>query len=114
MKLKAFLLFFLLSSFSLLQAADKPLIKIETERTSLIYQVADNGRLYQKYLGKKLNHDSDIQYLPQGTEAYLTHGMEDYFVSITFLPKASSLSVTLASCAQSPENSVRKYLLLFR
>ena len=38
MKLKAFLLFFLLSSFSLLQAADKPLIKIETERTSLIYQ----------------------------------------------------------------------------
>ena len=39
MKLKAFLLFFLLSSFSLLQAADKPLIKIETERTSLIYQV---------------------------------------------------------------------------
>lgn len=79
MKLKAFLLFFLLSSFSLLQAADKLLIKIETERTSLIYQVADNGRLYQKYLGKKLNHDSDIQYLPQGTEAYLTHGMEDYF-----------------------------------
>ena len=79
MKLKAFLLFFLLSSFSLLQASDKPLIKIETERTSLIYQVADNGRLYQKYLGKKLNHDSDIQYLPQGTEAYLTHGMEDYF-----------------------------------
>ena len=46
MKLKAFLLFFLLSSFSLLQAADKPLIKIETERTSLIYQVADNGRLH--------------------------------------------------------------------
>ena len=79
MKLKAFLLFFLLSSFSLLQAADKPLIKIETERTSLIYQVADNGRLYQKYCGKKLNHDSDIQYLPQGTESYLTHGMEDYF-----------------------------------
>ena len=79
MKLKAFLLFFLLSSFSLLQASDKPLIKIETDRTSLIYQVADNGRLYQKYLGKKLHHDSDIQYLPQGTEAYLTHGMEDYF-----------------------------------
>ena len=62
-----------------MQASDKPLIKIETERTSLIYQVADNGRLYQKYLGKKLHHDSDIQYLPQGTEAYLTHGMEDYF-----------------------------------
>ena len=36
------------------------------------------------------------------------------FVSTTFLPKSSSLSVILASCAQSPENSVRKYLLLFR
>lgn len=78
-KLKTFLLFCLLSSFSLAQASDKPLIKIETERTSLIYQVGDNGRLYQKYLGKKLSHNSDIQYLPQGTEAYLTHGMEDYF-----------------------------------
>lgn len=79
MKLKAFLLFCFLSSFALLQASDKPLIKIETERTSLIYQVADNGRLYQRYLGKRLTHDSDIQYLPQGIEAYLTHGMEDYF-----------------------------------
>ena len=48
MKLKAFLLFFLLSSFSLLQAADKPLIKIETERTSLIYQVAVSEILGQK------------------------------------------------------------------
>lgn len=79
MKLKVFLFFILLSSFSFLQASDKPVIKIETERVSLIYQVGENGRLYQKYLGKKLNHDSDIQYLSQGTEAYLTHGMEDYF-----------------------------------
>ncbi len=78
MKLKTFSLFFLLSSFALLQAAT-PLIKIETERISLIYQVGNNGRLYQKYLGKKLHFDSDIQHLPQGTEAYLTHGMEDYF-----------------------------------
>ena len=79
MKLKSFLFFLLLGSVSILQASDRPLIKIETERTSLIYQVGDNGRLYQKYLGKRLNHDSDIQFLPQGTEAYLTHGMEDYF-----------------------------------
>lgn len=79
MKLKSFLFFLLLGSVSILQASDRPLIKIETERTSLIYQVGNNGRLYQKYLGKRLNHDSDIQFLPQGTEAYLTHGMEDYF-----------------------------------
>ena len=80
MKLKSFLFLGLLCFVSILQASDRqPLIKIETERTSLIYQVGDNGRLYHKYLGKRLNHDSDIQFLPQGTEAYLTHGMEDYF-----------------------------------
>ena len=47
MKLKSFLFFLLLGSVSILQASDRPLIKIETERTSLIYQVGDNGRLYQ-------------------------------------------------------------------
>lgn len=62
-----------------LHATDKPVIKIETNNTSLIYQVGDNGRLYQRYLGKKLTHDSDLSHLPQGNEAYITHGMEDYF-----------------------------------
>lgn len=73
-----FLLCFLCIS-SVLRAVDKPVIKIETDRTSLIYQVGDNGRLYQCYLGKKLNHSSDLGHLSQGTEAYLTHGLEDYF-----------------------------------
>ena len=63
MKLKSFLFLGLLCFVSILQASDRPLIKIETERTSLIYQVGDNGRLYQKYLGKRLNHNSDMQYL---------------------------------------------------
>ena len=63
----------------MLKAADKPIIKIETDCTSLIFQVGDNGRLYQRYLGKKLNHESDFVYLPQGTEVYITHGAEDYF-----------------------------------
>ena len=35
-------------------------------------------------------------------------------VSNIFLPKASSVSFILTSCAQSPANSVRKYLLPFR
>ncbi|MCD7901047.1 MAG: alpha-galactosidase [Bacteroides sp.] len=55
------------------------MIKVETGNISLIFQVGDNGRLYQRYLGKKLTHASDVNFLPQGTEAYLTHGMEDYF-----------------------------------
>lgn len=94
LKLKLlFFICFLCVSF-LLTAANGPVIKIETERTSLIYQVGENGRLYQKYLGKKLSHDSDVQYLPQGTEAYLTHGMEDYFepaIHIEHNDKNSSL-----------------------
>lgn len=94
--LKLKLLFFIcfLCVSSLLTAANGPVIKIETERTSLIYQVGENGRLYQKYLGKKLSHNSDVQYLPQGTEAYLTHGMEDYFepaIHIEHNDKNSSL-----------------------
>nr|WP_203558600.1 alpha-galactosidase [Bacteroides sp. 51] len=63
----------------ILIAADTPTIKIETENISLIYRVGDNGRLYQHYLGRKLTYESDLNHLPQGTEAYLTHGMEDYF-----------------------------------
>lgn len=63
----------------MLKAADKPVIKISTADIDLIYQVGNNGRLYQRYLGKKLHHATDIRHLPPGTEAYLTHGMEDYF-----------------------------------
>lgn len=54
-------------------------IKIETNKTSLILKVGDNGRLYQAYFGKRLSHDSDIAQLRPGIEAYLTHGLEDYF-----------------------------------
>lgn len=61
------------------KATDNPVIKIETGNISLIYKVGNNGRLYQQYLGKKLSHDSDLIHLPKGTEAYITHGMEDYF-----------------------------------
>lgn len=78
-KVKVIFLFCLLGISCMLKAADKPIIKIETDCTSLIFQVGDNGRLYQRYLGKKLNHESDFVYLPQGTEVYITHGAEDYF-----------------------------------
>lgn len=76
---KTFLTLCLASVVSVVCAAERPLIKIETQKTSLIYQVGDNGRLYQKYLGRRLHHEADFKHLPKGTEAYLTHGMEDYF-----------------------------------
>ena len=63
-----------------LRAQEPKIITISTDDVSLIYKVnAQNGRLYQSYLGKKLSFESDIRQLPFGREAYLTHGMEDYF-----------------------------------
>ena len=79
MKVKTLFLICFLSITCLLNAADKPVIQIHTDNSSLIFRIADNGRLYQSYLGKKLSHGTDISHLPHGTEAYITHGMEDYF-----------------------------------
>ena len=79
MKVKTLFLICFLSITCLLNAADKPVIQIHTDNSSLIFRIADNGRLYQSYLGKKLSHETDISHLPHGTEAYITHGMEDYF-----------------------------------
>lgn len=60
-------------------AANERIIKITTDDSEIVLQVGKDGRLYQSYLGKRLTHDSDLANLPQGTEAYLTSGMEDYF-----------------------------------
>lgn len=60
-------------------AAAQTVIPVETDRVSLIYRVGDDGRLYQTYLGEKLRHAADAVHLPNLGEAYLTHGMEDYF-----------------------------------
>ena len=54
-------------------------IVVTTDHTALVLDVADNGRLYQKYLGKKLRNAADYKAVPRGAEAYITHGMEDYY-----------------------------------
>lgn len=55
------------------------IIPIETNNVGLVYSVGDDGRLYQRYIGQKLNNSAEYANLPQGIEAYLAHGMEDYF-----------------------------------
>ena len=55
------------------------LIVIETKSNALVYDVADNNRLYQRYFGKKLLDSGDYSKIPDGPEAYITHGMEDYY-----------------------------------
>ena len=80
MKIRHLFLLCLIAISATLSANGKTVIPITTDDISLIYKVDDkNGRLYQSYLGQKLSFDSDIVQLPLGNEAYLTHGMEDYF-----------------------------------
>lgn len=79
MKQKTIILLCLLMVVGIIRANDTKIIQIGTDNTSLIYRVGENGRLYQTYLGQKLKFDSDMQHLPQLGEAYITHGMEDYF-----------------------------------
>ena len=79
MKNKLFLLICLIVISISLRANDKTVIPITTDNISLIYKVGNNGRLYQSYVGQKLRFNSDIDQLPMLGEAYITHGMEDYF-----------------------------------
>ncbi|MCH5238841.1 MAG: alpha-galactosidase [Muribaculaceae bacterium] len=55
------------------------LIIMETDNTALVYDVADNNRLYQRYFGKKLKNRADYSQIPNTSEALITHGMEDYY-----------------------------------
>lgn len=81
---------FALSGYA--QQAEKKLIRISTNETDLVLQVAENGRLYQSYLGQKLKHESDLEHLPwsihaasdasvskRGWEVYSGSGNEDFF-----------------------------------
>lgn len=62
-----------------LSAYSENLIVIETDNTALVYNVADNNRVYQKYFGKRLKDSSEYSKMPDGLEIFLTHGMEDYY-----------------------------------
>ncbi len=68
------------------------MIRISTEKTDLIMQVAPNGRLYQTYLGDRLQNDADLQHLQwqtskgadssfpeRGREVYVGSGGDDTF-----------------------------------
>ena len=58
------LLMLLLVGFNLTTwaQANEKIIRISTDETDLIYKTAPNGRLYQVYLGDKLQHEADIQH----------------------------------------------------
>ena len=55
------------------------LIRIQTRNIDLILKVKEDGRLTQSYFGKRLLHDSDLHWLEDGREAYLTRTADVYF-----------------------------------
>ena len=79
-------------SLTQVDAAEQKIIRISTDNTDLVLQVAPNGRLYQSYFGEKLLHENDLKNLPwnihagsdgsvtpRGWEVYSGSGNEDYF-----------------------------------
>lgn len=80
-----------LVGFQYAGAAEKKIIRISTDKTDLVLQVAENGRLYQTYLGEKLLHEADLANLDwrvhpasdasvsaRGWEVYSGSGNEDF------------------------------------
>lgn len=84
------------AAISLCAAADtqgeNKIIRIATDNTDLVLEVGPNRRLYQTYLGPKLQHSEDLQNLSwnqhagsdgsvstRGWEVYSTSGNEDFF-----------------------------------
>ena len=55
-------------------AAEKPLIRIHTDQTDLLYRIDDQGRLCQSYLGPAFRSPEDLRLLPAGDEAFTTYG----------------------------------------
>lgn len=100
--------FFVWWSFSCLAAADKSLIRISTDETDLILQVAPNGRLYQSYLGPRLLNETDLEHFSafvhagtdgsvsdRGWEVYPGSGMEDYFEPVLGITHSDGNMTTL-------------------
>lgn len=90
---KQFLMLFMLASAGMAFANQQ--IVVATDNTSLVFTVGDDGRLYQSYFGEKLLNESDYANLPLGKEAYITHGMEDYFEPALHINHADGNTSTL-------------------
>lgn len=87
---KLILLSSLLVTTNFIKAEIKPCISINTDNVQLVLKVKEDGRLYQTYLGEKLNDKVNLNNLdmPRGTvssvctngnEVYPVMGTEDYF-----------------------------------
>lgn len=109
---------FAMASLVCASATENKTIRISTDHTDLILQVAENGRLYQAYLGQKLKHEQDFRNLrwhvhagsdgsnsKRGWEVYSGSGNEDYFepaIGITHSDGNASTILYYVSSSQKP------------
>ena len=83
-----------------IHAAEKPLIRIHTDQTDLLYRIDDRGRLCQSYLGPAFHNAEDLPLLPAGNEALTTYGSKNYFtpaLRLTHNDGNASLQLTYVS-----------------
>lgn len=90
--------------FATLVHADE-FIRVSTKSTDVVFRVSGNGRLYQSYFGRHLTDEADLKHLSRGTEAYLTHGMEDYFEPALDVRHADGNPSTLLTYVSHNQNT---------
>ena len=90
--------------FATLVHADE-FIRVSTKSTDIVFRVSGNGRLYQSYFGRHLTDEADLRHLSRGTEAYLTHGMEDYFEPALDIRHADGNPSTLLTYVSHNQNT---------
>lgn len=74
------LLILLLGGLNVVQAQSDKQILIETKQTSLILKIGNDHRLYQQYLGPRLQSDAEKTNLQTNThEAYIASGTDNLF-----------------------------------
>ncbi len=91
---KHFLLTVALMSTLAVSAANRQIV-VQTDDNAIVFNVGDNNRLYQSYFGARLSNPAEYANLPLGKEAYLTHGMEDYFEPALHINRADGNPSTL-------------------
>ena len=118
--MKKLLLLFVCTLLSLsIGAADKQSIRINTDNIDLILQVSPKNRLYQVYLGAKLNSTADFDHFNwniyagsdgaygiRGREAYPGSGGEDMFEPALAITHADGNQTTYLYYKKSTQKAV--------
>ena len=96
------------------------IIRVSTEKTDLVMKVSPKGRLYQVYLGDKLQNPADYENLKwdvyaasdgavcqRGHEVYATSGAEDFFEPAVAVTHADGNMTTYLNYKSSEQKAVK-------